>query len=316
MKVFVSRLVPQKALQPLLDAGCAVDMYERDAQCPHEELLRRCREADALIVQGLDRIDQEVLDSASNVKVITCCSIGYDNVDLAAARSRGVVVCNAPAAELVATTAEAAVALLLSVAKRITRLHVAQHAKRLPRYSFIEPSGLPVRKRVSGIIGAGRIGVAIARIMRRGFDNSIVYFGRSAKPDFEQEPGARRLELDELLSESDFVFVVVPLTDGTRNLLHGGNLKRLRRHAIIVNIARAGVVNDAALVQLLSEERIFGAGLDVYTADAAKCDHPNLVLTGHLANGEHQAMQSILELAVSNVVAILNNEPPISPVRD
>ena len=316
MKVFVSRRVPRDALQPLLDCGCSVDMYERDAQCPREEFLRRCSDADGLIVQALDRIDQEVLDSAGNVKVVTCCSIGYDNVDLAAARLHGTIVCNAPSADLVATTAEAAVALLLSVAKRITRLHVAQAARDLPPYSFVKPMGLPVRNQVTGIIGAGRIGTAIARIMQRGFGNSIYYFGRSAKSEFEQETDAERLGLDELLAESDFVFVVVPLTDETRNLLSGGNLKHLKRHAIIINFARAGVIDDAALVQLLSEDRIFGAGLDVYSADAMKSHHPNLVLTGHLANGEHKAMQGTLELAVRNVIAVLDDMPPISPVSD
>lgn len=301
-------------MQPILDAGWSVDMYERDSACPKDELLSRCQNADAVIAQGTDSIDAEVFENSKSLKVIACCSIGYDNVDLEAAESHGVIVCNAPAHDLIATTAEAAVALLLGVAKRVTRLHIGQQNRALPAYSFVEPMGLPVRDRVSGIIGLGRIGAGIARIMNRGFDNSIRYYNRSKKLGLEQTVGARRLELDELLSASDFVFVALPLTGDTRNLITAQHLENLKPDAIVVNIARAGIIDDTALVKLLSRDRIFGAGLDVYESDAAKCDHPNLVLTAHMANGETRACQAVVKIAVENIVAVLNGEQPASPV--
>ena len=316
MKVFVSRLLPPDILQPLIDAGCSIDMYEEDTECPHEEFLRRSRDADALLAQALDVIDEELLDAAPGLKVIACCSVGYDNVDVKAARSRDIVVCNAPAPDLIATTAEAAVALLLSVAKRVTRLHIGQQTGDLPPYSVLQPMGLPIRERVSGIVGPGRIGGAIARIMRNGFGNSILYFSRSGKPGLEDALGAQRRDLDDLLAESDFVFVVVPLTGATRNLLDQRNLQHLKRDAIVVNVARAGVIDDGALSRLLAEDRIFGAGLDVYDAEALRCRHPNLVLTAHMANGESKAMRATVELAVSNITSVLEGEPPISPVDE
>lgn len=291
-------------------------MYEHDARCPREELLRRIRDADALLVQATDQIDQEVFERAPRLKVVTCCSLGYDNIDLNVAKSHNVIICNSPSADLIATTAEAAIALLLSVAKRITRLHCCQQKNELPAYSFVEPMGVPVRGRICGIIGFGRVGSAIARIMHGGFDNSILYCSRSPKPELEQSLGAGRRTLDALLAESDFVFIALPLTNETRNLISSQNLRHLGRNAIVVNVARAGILDDQSLLRLLAENRIFGAGLDVYESIAAESEYPNLVLTAHMANGETQAIQSILDLAVSNIVNVLNDKPPISQVTD
>jgi len=312
--LFITRFLPRGLLQPATDANYTVDMYEEDSQCPRDVLLSRSREADALLVQGTDVIDAQLLDLATRLKVIACCSVGYDNVDIEAAKSRGIIVCNAPSKDLIATTAESAVALLLSVAKRITRLHVGQLEGKLPPFSISQTMGLPIRDRTCGIIGMGRIGGAIARIMKCGFGNSILYFNRSAKTELEHALGAQRRALDELVTESDFVFVVLPLTDSTRNLLNRRNLGFLKRDAIVINIARSGVIDDDALVRLLTEDRIFGAGLDVYGDALEKCDHPNLVLTAHMANAEKQAAEATVEMAISNIVAVLSNGPPISPV--
>ncbi|MDH5215927.1 MAG: hypothetical protein OEY04_17185 [Gammaproteobacteria bacterium] len=314
MKIFVSRLLPTDSLELLGESGWTIDMYHRDARCPRDELLRRVRDCDAIMAQVTDRIDREVFLAAPELKVIACCGLGYDNIDLEAARTHDVVVCNAPAPELVATTAEAAVALLLGVAKRITRLHLGQQQDSLPPYSFVEPMGMPVRERTCGIVGAGRVGSAIARIMYRGFDNSIQYFNRSAKPEIEKTLRARRLSLNELLTASDFVFVTVPLTRDTRSMIRAKELGLLRRDAILINIARAGIVDDAALVERLVANKIFGAGLDVYEPVAASHAIPNLVLTAHMANGETAASAAVVKLAVRNVAAVLSGRAAISPV--
>lgn len=316
MKIFVSRLCPPEPLRPLRDSGWSIDMYEHDSECPRAELLRRTEESDALLVQSTDQIDLEFFERARRLKVVTTCTLGYDHIDLDAAKSHNVMVCNSPSADLIATTAEAATALLLSVAKRITRLHNCQQKNEFPPYSFVEPMGVPVRDRVCGIIGFGRVGSAIARIMKGGFDNSILYYSRSPKPDLEQSLGAQRRTLEEILTESDFVFIAVPLTNETRKLISSSELRNLRRNAIVVNVARAGILDDQALIQMLAENRIFGAGLDVYESIVTKSRHPNLVLTAHMSNGETQASQAILDLAVSNIVSVLNNKPPISPVTD
>lgn len=314
MRLFVSRLLPVDLLQPAVDAGCSIDMYENDSPCPRDEFVSRCRGVDAILVQVSDSIDAEICRVAPQLKVVACCSIGFDNIDIDAVESSGAIVCNSPAPDLIATTAEAAVALLLGVAKRVTRLHVAQQSGDLPPYSIMHPMGVPIRDSVSGIVGMGRIGGVIANIMKRGFGNSILYYGRSARTELEQSLGARRRSLEELLAESDFVFVVVPLVDETRNLLSRQALQHLRQSSIVVNVSRAGIVDDRALTDMLSEDRIFGAGLDVYGASAEQCRHPNLVLTAHMANGEGRAMRATVELAVRNIVAVLKNEAPLTPV--
>ena len=174
--------------------------------------------------------------------------------------------------------------------------------------------GVPVRQRVTGIVGAGRIGSAIARTMKLGFDNAILYYGRTRKTELENSLGAQRRDLEELLAETDFIFVAVPLSPETRYLIDERQLDHVKRGAVLVNIARAGIIDDGALTQLLKDGHIFGAGLDVYESKVLQCHHPNLVLTAHMANGEGKAMQATVELAVRNVVAVLSDETPISPV--
>ena len=297
-----------------MDAGCSVDMYEYDSPCPREEFVKRCRGADALLVQASDSIDNEIYSIAPQLKIVACCSVGFDNIDVDAAESNGVIICNSPAPDLIATTAEAAVALLLGVAKRVIHLHLAQQRGDLPPYSIMHPMGVPIRNRVSGIVGMGRIGGAIASIMNRGFGNSILYYGRSVKSRLESSLGARRRSLEELLAQSDFIFVVVPLAAETRNLLNRRALGHLRKNSIVVNVSRAGVVDDRALTDMLSEGRIFGAGLDVYDAGIAQYQYPNLVLTAHMANGEGQAMKATVELAIGNIIAVVNNQSPLTPI--
>ena len=314
MKIFASRLLPADSVAPMIELGWAVDMYEHDRRCPRDEFLERSKDCDALLAQATDLIDKQVLDSARQLRVVSCCSIGYDHVDIRTAADRGVVVCNAPTADLIGTTAEAAVGLLLAVAKRIPRLHVQQGDGRLPPYSFVEPMGLPVRDRVSGIVGLGNIGSEIARIMKFGFGNSIKYFNRSTKLEQERSLGAEKCSLDKLLSTSDFVFVAIPRNEGTENLLGSSNLQHLKRDAVLVNVARAGIIDDQALIGMLANNRIFGAGLDVYDPTVAACTHPNLVLTAHMANGETWASRTVVNRAVSNIVAVLNDEEPISAV--
>jgi lactate dehydrogenase-like 2-hydroxyacid dehydrogenase len=315
MNIFASRPVPPDLLETFSDHGWCVNVRGIDSRCPIDEMRGYAENADALLLSGTDVVDRSVLEIVKNLKVIACCSVGFDNVDIDEASSRGIVVCNAPSPELIAATAESATALLLSVAKRITRLHNC-HGKNLPPYSIATQMGLPVRRRVSGIVGAGRIGSAIARIMHQAFDNRILYFARSEKPDLEKTVGAERREINVLLAESDFVFVAVPLTDATKHLLSEQRLQQIKQDAIIVNVARAGVIDDAALVQQLANGRLFGAGLDVYERAATTSDHPNLVLTSHMANGENVSLRATVELAIANIVAVLSGARPLTPVTD
>lgn len=313
MNIVVSRPLPDDALQSMRERGWAISMRDIDRRCPVDEMQALTKNADALLLSGTDVVDRHIMESASRLKVVATCSIGYDNIDVEFAGSRGIVVCNAPAPDMIATTAEAAVALLLSVAKRITRLHASRDSG-LPPYSLSTQMGVPIRDRTCGIVGAGRIGSAIATIMQRGFDNRILYFSRSKKPLLEQSLHAESRELDALLGESDFVFVAVPLGDATRNLLSKEQLQHIKRGAIIVNVARAGIIDDAALLQLLEDGHLFGAGLDVYGKAAELGKHPNLILTSHMANGENVALRATVDLAVSNIVAVLEGGAPISPV--
>lgn len=314
MKIVVSRPQPDELLGELTNRGWQVQMREKDSRCTPEELCELVVDADALLLSGTDIVDRTVVMNATRLKVVACCSVGFDNVDVDAAADRGVIVCNAPTPEIIDSTAEAAVALLLAVAKRVARLH-RDRGGQLPPYSLATQMGVPLRRRLCGIVGAGRIGTAIAKIMHRGFANSICYFSRSASPDLERATQAARCPtLAELAAECDFVFVAVPLTPATHHLLSSEVLRQMRQDAILVNVSRAGTVDDEALVALLESGRLFGAGLDVYETAAAASRHPNLVLTSHMANGENVALRAAVQLAVDNIVAVLSGEAPVSAV--
>ncbi|HUP18440.1 MAG TPA: D-glycerate dehydrogenase [Gemmatimonadota bacterium] len=261
-------------------------------------------------------IDAGLLDRLPNLRMVAVYAVGVDNVDLDAARDRGVVVTHTPDV-LTEATADLTWALILAVARR---LREGERLARSGEWEGWHPRqllGKELHGATLGILGLGRIGAAVAR-RGVGFGMEVVYWSRSAKPEPEANLGAARLAFEELLERADVVSIHLPLTDETRHLIDAAALARMKPDAILVNTARGPIVDEAALAAALSAGRLFGAGLDVFEEEPGI--HPGLiasdrtVLLPHLGSATVAARDAMARCVAGNLAAALRGEPPLTPV--
>ncbi len=308
-RVFVTRRLPGDAIERLAQHA-VTDVWPGEVPPPYEELARRGADADGLICLLTDRIDSALLDRAPWLRVISNVAAGYDNIDVAAATARGIPVGNTPGV-LTETTADLAFALLLACARRIVE---AERFVRDGRWRTWDPNlllGYDVHGATLGIIGFGNIGQAVAR-RAAGFGMRVLYASRA--PSSDPHSGTARVTLDELLRASDFVSLHVPLTPETDRMIGEPQLRVMKRTAFLINTARGGVVDQAALVRALDEGWIAGAGLDVAEVEPVPAGDPllrarNVVLLPHIGSASHATRERMASIAVDNCIAGLRGEP-------
>src|SRR5918993_85672 len=313
--VLVTREILEAGLRPLEDFDVTV-LSERSPE--RGELLEAARGIDGVLSTLTEKIDAEFMNAAGeNLKVVANMAVGYDNVDVATANERGIVVTNTPDV-LEERTADTAFMLMLAAARRLGE---GERIVRSGRWEAWGPKmllGPDVWGKKLGIVGFGRIGQALAR-RARGFDMEVLYSARSRREEAEGELDARYLELDELLEECDFLSVHTPLTEETTHLVGAGELGRMKPEAVLVNTSRGPVVDEAALAEALSERRIFAAGLDVYENEPEV--HPKLlelesvVLAPHIGSASIETRDKMAALAAENLVAVLSGEEPKTPIN-
>ena len=313
-KVLVTREIPEAGLRPLEDYDLTV---LSEAPPARDELLEAAQGAAGVLSNVTEKMDAEFMDAAgSGLRVIANMAVGYDNVDVEAARERGVVVTNTPGV-LDETTADTAFMLLLAAARRLGE---SERILRAGDWHWWGPKlfvGVDVWGKTLGIVGMGRIGQAVAR-RGRGFGMEVLYHNRSRNEDAERELAARYAELGDLLQTADFVSVHTPLTDKTRHLIGAGELDKMKPTAVLVNTSRGPVVDEGALADALADGRIFAAGLDVYEQEPRV--HPkllereNAVLAPHIGSGSQETRDRMAVLAAENIVAVLAGEGPKTPV--
>jgi len=314
--VFVTRPLPAPGVEAFEDAGVEVRHNPEDRPLTRAELLEGVVGADALVSMLSDRVDAELLDAAPSLKVVANYAVGFDNVDVAEARRRGVEVTTTPDV-LSEATADLAWALLLAATRRVGE------AERFVRAGLWEGPGprqllgQAVGGRTLGIVGMGAIGQAVAR-RARGFSMPVVYFNRRRVPEtLEQELGARYVSLDELLATADVVSLHAPLNDDSRHLIDAAALERMKPTAVLVNTARGALVDEAALVDALREGRIAAAGLDVYEREPllseGLAELENVVLTPHIGSATIDTRAAMVRLCLDNVVAVLAGRPALTP---
>ena len=315
--ILISRVLPDEAIA-LARQGAAVDLHAGEAPLPKPELIARLKDKDGLVCLITDRIDAEVLAAAPRLKVVANVAVGYDNIEVAAASARKIVVTNTPEV-LTETTADFAWALLMAVARRVVEADRFVRAGRFTRWELMLFLGGDLHGKTLGIMGFGRIGRAVAR-RARGFGMRILYHDAlRADAVTERELGATLVDKGTLLRESDFVTLHVPLIPETRHLIDAADLRMMKRTAYLVNAARGPVVNEAALAQALREGWIAGAGLDVYEEEPRV--HPgllglsNVVLAPHIASASIETRVKMAALAVENCLAVLEGRPPLTPVN-
>ncbi len=314
--VFISNALPVES-RALIPNDFRIDYNDSDLPLPKAELIRRLHGKDGLICQIVTSVDDEVLAACPTVKVVANVAVGYNNIDIEAARRRGVVVTNTPDV-LTETTADFAWALLMAAARRVVEADQYARSGQWKVWKWDLLWGHDVHGKTLGVVGFGRIGRAVAR-RSLGFGMRVLYCDEQRAPlDAERETQAEFVPMERVLAESDFVTVHTPLLPATHHLIGEAALKKMKKTAVLVNAARGPIVDEAALVRALSEGWIAAAGLDVFENEPRI--HPglpplrNVVLAPHIASASRDTRLGMASLAVRNCLAVLEGKPPITPV--
>lgn len=317
-KVFVTRAIPEKGLA-LIRSACDADIWDAPLPPPRAVLLERVRGVDGILSLLTDKIDATVMDAAgTQLKVISNYAVGYDNIDISEAAARGIAVGNTPGV-LTETTADFAFALLLAAARRVVE---GDKFVRAGKWKTWEPRlllGTDVHGATLGLVGFGRIGQAVAR-RAAGFGMRILYHQRHASPAADAL-GAEPVDFDTLLRESDFVSLHVPLNDETYHLLDIRAFRLMKNTAVLINTARGGVVDPAALYAALKNGEIAFAALDVTEPEPILPDDPlltleNIIITPHLGSASHAARDKMAVMAAENLLAGVRGEKLPNAVKN
>jgi glyoxylate reductase len=313
-KVYVTRQIFPPAIERLMQF-CEVVVNESEDPPSHEEMLRQVRDKDGILCFVGDRIDRSVLDAAPRLKVISTMTVGYDHVDVAESTKRGIYIGFTPDI-LTDATADLAFALLLCASRRLTEadrfVRAGLWKKPLPPQGFL---GISASGKTLGIIGFGRIGRAVAR-RSKGFQMNVIYHDKERLDKKDEEAmGATYRPLEDLLRESDFVSLHVPLTESSRNLIDEAKLRLMKPGAILINTSRGPTVDETALARALKESWILAAGLDVYEKEPLDPTSPlfaldNVVLLPHLGSATRQTRGDMAEMAARNLLAVFKGEKP------
>ena len=317
-KILVARAIFPEALAQL-NESFEVRSNQEDRIFTPEELQKELSGVVGALVAGSERIDAGALANAKNLKIVANISVGYNNFDIPAITAAGVMATNTPDV-LTDTTADFGFALLMATARRITESEHWVRAGKWDKWSIVHnPLGMDLHHSTIGIIGMGRIGQGIAK-RALGFGMKVIYHNRSRLSDADEKAcGAMYVSKEELLRTADHVVLVLPYTAQSHHLIAAKEIALMKSTATLVNIARGGIVDDAALAQALKEKKIFAAGLDVFEGEPAV--HPellnlsNVVLAPHIASATEKTRRAMVDLAIENLRAALSGHQPPSLIN-
>ena len=311
--ILLTGKIPSSVLAKLESIG-EVDQFRQEGVdvMPHDQLVARAAGKQALVSMITDAVSRDVIDAGTELKVIANAAVGYNNIDVAAARKRGIIVTNTPGV-LTDATADLTWALILGITRRIGEGERLVRHGAWKGWTFDFMLGAEVRGKQLGIVGYGGIGRAVAA-RGRAFGMRIAYTSRTSKDD----PDAEAMPLDRLLATSDVVTLHCPLTPETRHLIDQPAFARMKRSAYLINTSRGPVVDEKALAWALRTRLIAGAALDVFE-DEPKIEPElltleNVMLVPHLGSGTVETRTAMADLAVRNVAAVLSGQPPLTPV--
>lgn len=322
MKVFVTRNIPDRGIKMLTGKGYQVVVSPHDRVLTKQELMDALKtgQYDAVLSLLTDKIDAEVMDAAGKqCKIFANYAVGFDNIDLAAAKERGVMVTNTPDV-LTETVAEHTFALMLSIAHRIAE---SDRFSRAGKYHGWEPElllGTDVSHKTLGIVGLGRIGSRVAHHAAKGFGMRVLYYDVRRNENFEKEVSAEfRDSADDIFREADFVSIHVPLIPETRHLVNASRLQLMKPTAYLVNTSRGPIVDEAALRDALKAGTIKGAAIDVWEHEPeltpGLADLENIIITPHTASATEETRQKMGEVAAKNIIEALEGRMPPNVVQ-
>ena len=321
-KVYVTRQIPEEGINLLKKFCRMVEVNPHDSPLTYDELLRQVKGRDAILTMLSDRIDERVMSEATDpclkhtgtsLKIIANYAVGYDNIDIKTATKKGIIVTNTPGV-LTDSTADMAWALLFSIVRRIVEGDRLTRVGKFTGWAPMMLLGGDFIGKTLGIIGAGRIGTAMA-MRSRGWCMKVLYTTQSNKNAvLEEMLGAKRVDLETLLKESDFISIHTPLSEKTRHLIGAKEISLMKKTAYLINTARGSVIDEAALVNALKNKQIAGAGLDVYEEEPklkpGLAELDNVVLAPHLGSATVDTRTKMAVMAAENIIAVLNGQKP------
>ncbi len=325
-KIFVTRDIPDEGLNLLKKRkGLQVKVFKQNRAIKKSELKKAVKGVDVILSLLTDKIDADIMKAAGKqLKMVANYAVGFDNIDLKAAKARNIVVTNAAAPEVSESVAEHALSLIFALAHRVTETDAWT---RKGNYHGWGPKlflGSDLKGKTLGIIGGGAIGTSLARRMKDGFDVKILYADIKRNPVLDKF-GAKFVKQDELLKKADFVSLHVPLLPSTKHLISTKELKMMKTTAFLINTSRGPVVDELALVKAVKKHQIAGAGLDVYECEPLiDCNPkdiyelrklPNVVLTPHTASATVEARQAMSRTAAQNILAFLDGKTPPNALK-
>jgi glyoxylate reductase len=312
MKVFISGNIASVGIKELEENNISITQWKENRQITAEELIEACQDQDGLISVGPNKIDAEFLKACSHLKVIALHSVGYDQVDVAAAKSLNIPIGNTPGV-LSGATADTAFLLMLAVSRKAFYLHKKIIKGEWKNYEPTPELGIEVNGKTLGIFGLGKIGLEMAKKCIGAYQMPVIYHNRSRNEEAEKEIGAKYVSFEELLAQSDVLSVHTALTPETKGKFTFDIFKQMKPNSIFINTARGGIHNEKDLIHALEEKMIWGAGLDVTNPEPMDKDNPllsmeNVAVLPHIGSATEETRAAMAQIIVKNILAGLKGE--------
>ncbi|HCY76943.1 MAG TPA: D-glycerate dehydrogenase [Ignavibacteriales bacterium] len=316
MKIFITREIPEAVIDLLQKKGFEVSVYKKDNPIPRKELIRQVKDCDALISLLSDRIDKEVIESMKKCKIIANYAVGFNNIDVEYAKKKDIVVTNTPDV-LTDSTADLAMALVLACARKLPEAEKFVRDKKFVGWKPKLFLGVELRDKYFGILGAGRIGSAVAE-RAYSFGCKIIYYSNTHNKYLDEKLKGKKIPLNSLLKKADILSIHLPLNDKTNNLLNASNLRLLKKSAIFINTARGDIIDENILIEMLKTNKLFAAGFDVYDNEPnLKIEFyklKNVIVLPHIGSATVEARNNMSILAAKNIIAVLEGKKALTPV--
>jgi glyoxylate reductase len=312
-KIYITRKLPEPIVTRLAEV-CEIRMWDKeDEPVPRKILEKEIQDVEGLYCLLTETIDRPLLNMGSTLKIVSNMAVGYNNIDVAAATEKGIMVTNTPGV-LTETTADLTFALLVATSRRLVEASHYLREGKWKTWSPMQLTGQDIYGATLGIFGLGRIGEALAK-RAKGFDMKVFYHNRSRKVEVEEVLGIEYVDKEKLLRESDFICVLMPFTPETKNYIGAAELSLMKQSGVLVNTARGGIVDEVALYEALKNGDIWGAGIDVFEEEPVKTNHPllslpNVVALPHIGSASVNTRLKMALLAAENLLQGLQGETP------
>jgi len=312
-KVFITRKIPEEGLRILEEAGIEYNMFPHAFNpATKQEIIEGVKDCSGLVSLLSDTIDMNVLRASDKLRIVSQYAVGYNNIDLETAKELGITVTNTPGV-LTEATADLTWGLILAAARHIVESDKYTRAKKYKGWAPLLQRGLDIHGKTLGIVGAGRIGGAVAK-RAMGFDMELLYHNRNRNPKLEEETGATFVSFDELIESADIISVHTPLTTETHHLFTKDEFEKMKNTAIFINTSRGPVVEEKALLEALRNRKIYAAGLDVYENEPEFTegleDLDNVVMVAHIGSATMNSRAKMSIIAAENLVAFFEGKEP------